>query len=160
MTIQDSIKSQYCAALEMFKQAVVKCPAALWDDAAYANRFGHIAYHALHFTHLYLQPTVNDFAAWGKPGKVEGGLEKNAPGQLYSREEILEYLEIVCEEVQKQVSVLDPNAASGFFWLPCDKLELQFYNIRHLQQHTGELCERLGAAGEIEVDWVLMGPKQ
>jgi hypothetical protein len=35
---------------------------------------------------------------------------------------------------------------------------LQFYNIRHVQQHTGELCERLGAKGEVEVDWVGMQP--
>jgi hypothetical protein len=51
---------------------------------------------------------------------------------------------------------MDLEAESGFYWLPFDKLELQFYNIRHVQQHTGELCERLGAQGEIEVDWVGM----
>lgn len=48
------------------------------------------------------------------------------------------------------------HAESGFYWLPFDKLELQFYNIRHIQQHTGEHCERLGAYGEIEVGWVGM----
>jgi hypothetical protein len=31
---------------------------------------------------------------------------------------------------------------------------LQLNNIRHIQQHAGELCERLGAHGEIEVGWV------
>ncbi len=48
------------------------------------------------------------------------------------------------------------NAEPSFYWLSFDKLELQFYNIRHIQQHTGELCERLGAYGEIEVGWVGM----
>jgi hypothetical protein len=32
-------------------------------------------------------------------------------------------------------------------------LELQLYNIRHLQLHTGELCERLGTTG-VDVEWV------
>jgi hypothetical protein len=38
------------------------------------------------------------------------------------------------------------------------KLELQFYTIRHLQQHTGELCERLGTEAGIEIGWVGMRP--
>ena len=54
------------------------------------------------------------------------------------------------------VDALDLQAESGFDWLPFNKLELQFYNIRHIQQHTGELCERLGTVGDIEVDWVGM----
>jgi hypothetical protein len=56
------------------------------------------------------------------------------------------------------VDSLDLKAESGFYWLPFDKLELQFYNIRHVQQHTGELCERLGARGDLQVDWVGMKP--
>jgi hypothetical protein len=52
------------------------------------------------------------------------------------------------------------EAESGFYWLPFDKLELQFYNIRYLQQHTGELCERLGAHGELQVQWVGMKPAE
>ena len=47
------------------------------------------------------------------------------------------------------------EAESGFDWLAFNKLELQFYNIRHLQQHVGELCERLGM-GKVDVDWVGM----
>ena len=46
------------------------------------------------------------------------------------------------------------NNESGFSWLPFGKLELQFYSIRHVQHHTGELCERLGTTGDIEVGWV------
>jgi hypothetical protein len=75
-------------------------------------------------------------------------------GEPYSREEILEYHELCREQVEEQVASMDLEAQSGFYWLPCGKLELQFYNIRHIQQHTGELCERLGAAGDVEVEWV------
>jgi hypothetical protein len=53
---------------------------------------------------------------------------------------------------------LDLEAESGFNWLPFDKLELQIYNIRHIQQHTGELYERLGTSGSIELSWVGMKP--
>ncbi len=56
-----------------------------------------------------------------------------------------------------RTAALDTAAPeSGFFWLPFGKLELQFYNIRHLQHHTGELFERLGAVG-VTLDWVGRG---
>ena len=56
------------------------------------------------------------------------------------------------------VDALDLESKSGFDWLPINKLELQFYNIRHIQQHTGELCERLGVVEDIDVGWVGMKP--
>ncbi len=40
--------------------------------------------------------------------------------------------------------------------MPFSKLELQFYTIRHIQQHTGEMMERLGTRAGAEIDWVGM----
>lgn len=74
----------------------------------------------------------------------------------YSQAALLEYLAHVLTQMEAQVDALAMDAESGFDWLPFNKLELQFNNIRHIQQHTGELCERLGAHGEVEVDWVGM----
>jgi hypothetical protein len=50
------------------------------------------------------------------------------------------------------------NAESGFHWLPFNKLELQFYNIRHLQQHVGELSEQLSDKTGLEIRWVKATP--
>jgi hypothetical protein len=58
--------------------------------------------------------------------------------------------------VSEQVPQLNLDAESGFYWLPFDKAELQIYNIRHLQQHAGELMERLGSRAALDVDWVGM----
>ena len=52
---------------------------------------------------------------------------------------------------------LDLSAASGFSWLPFDKLELQIYNIRHLQQHVGDLSTFLMTEVNLEINWVGMG---
>jgi hypothetical protein len=46
---------------------------------------------------------------------------------------------------------LDFDAPSGFFWLPFSKLELQLYNIRHVQHHTGQLIDRLRTVAGIGV---------
>ncbi len=153
MSIQDIIRSQYQASLEMLKQAILKCPDSLWADRQYKNEFWQVAYHALFYTHLYLQPSGEVFVAWSKHKP-----DYNDMGQVrepYSRLEILEYLELCQKQVDQQMaSLADLEAPSGFSWLPFNKLELQIYNLRHLQQHLGELCERLGVSSDIDVNWV------
>lgn len=153
MDFQQVIQSQYLATLEMLKLAVEKCPDGMWNDPADKNKFWHVTYHALFYTHLYLQPTEQDFRPWGKHRKSHD-LSKTA--DPYSKEEILEYLTFCQQQVTEQVPQLNLDAESGFYWLPFDKAELQIYNIRHLQQHAGELMERLGSRARIDVDWVGM----
>jgi hypothetical protein len=152
MSTKDSIKSQYYASLQMLRQAVTKCPDALWDDRSYKNVFWHVVYHSLFYTHLYLAPTRESFKPWSKS---RPGYNEFKEGQEpYSKADILVYFEVVEQQVEEQIGALDPDAPSGFHWLPFNKLELQIYNIRHLQQHAGELYERLGVSNGIEVDWV------
>lgn len=152
------IKSQYKASLAMLRQAIEKCPEALWTDASYQNPFWRLAYHTLIYTHFYLSPREEDFVPWDKFQKDLQLLGREIPGtRVYSRAELLDYLALVLDQVEIQVEALDLDTESGFDWLPFNKLELQFYNIRHIQQHTGELCERLGAHGEVEVAWVGRG---
>jgi hypothetical protein len=167
METQNVIRSQYLAALEMLRQAITRCPESLWDGQADRNRFWHVAYHVLFYTHLYLQPGEADFRPWAKHRKEYNFLgplpwpphKEPDIGAPYSQEEVLEYFELCRQEVEKQVPALDLDAESGFSWLPMGKLELQFYNVRHIQQHTGELMERLGSRAQVDVDWVGKQPQ-
>ena len=153
MDYQHIIRSQYLASLEMLKLTIEKCPDTLWNDPADKNKFWHVAYHALFYTHLYLQPTEQDFRPWAKH-RAAHDLEQTA--DPYSKEEVLEYLAVCQQQVEEKVPQLNLDAESGFYWLPFDKAELQIYNIRHLQQHAGELMERLGSRAGLDVDWVGM----
>jgi hypothetical protein len=162
MGLQATILSQYRAALAMLRQSVVKCPDEMWDDPADGNRFWRVAFHAAFYTHLYAQPTGADFSPWEKHREnyeCLGALpwpphEVPKIGAPYTRAEVLEYLDVCEQQVAARLPLLDMEGPSGFDWQPMSKLELQFYNIRHLQQHTGELCERLGNRGKIDVDWI------
>jgi hypothetical protein len=162
MDIQSAIIDQYAAALEMLRQAVLKCPEAAWDDAQGRKRFWLVTYHALFYTHLYLSDNLNKFKPWEKYRqgihRLGSSAEKAEIGEPYSREEMLEFLEVCRKTAVDQVSSLDLEAESGFEWLPFNKLELQLYNIRHLQHHAAELIEWLGASAGIDVDWVGMAP--
>jgi hypothetical protein len=162
MDIQSAIIDQYGAALEMLKQAINKCPETAWDSAQDRKKFWLVAYHVLFYTHLYLHDGLNTFKPWAKHRaeihRLGASSESPEIGKPYSREEILEFLDLCRQTAVDQVSALDPEAESGFEWLPFSKLELQLYNIRHIQHHTAELIEWLGANEGIDVDWVGMAP--
>ncbi len=152
MDILKVIESQYLAALEMLKEVIVKCPEALWNASGDVEPTWRKAYHALFYAHLYLQDTEKDFKPWPKHHDPETG----AP---FTQVEVLEYLAFTQKQVQERVPHLDLAAASGFEWLSFGKLELQLYNIRHIQQHAGELYERLGIRANInDLAWIDQTP--
>lgn len=159
--VHDVIARQYRAALEMLRQAIAGCPERLWLDAGCENRYWHVAYHALFFAHLYLQDSEAAFQPWAKHrpnfqflGPAPWPPHERANRDLpYSKDEILEYLEFCRAEVEAKVPRVEFSAPSGFRWLKFDKLELQFYNIRHIQHHSAQLADRLRNAEGVGVRW-------
>lgn len=146
MDIKPVLQSQYLAALAMLKQAIVKCPPALWNASRDKDKCWFIAYHAVYFTHLYLHQRREDFVRW----KMHTKPSSQSP---LSKEEVLEYLAFVEGEVIRRIPGLNLQAGSGFHGFRLNKLEFQLVSIRHIQQHTGELYERLGSRKNVKLDW-------
>jgi len=160
MEIQKAVARQYQSSLRMLGQAIELCPEPLWLEGS-PNRYWHIAYHALFYTHFYLAPNEAEFVSWQhhRPdynflGAVPRKPDVPKVDQPYTQRELLEYLEFCQREVEKRTAALDLEAASGFYWLSFSKLELQFYNLRHLAHHTGQLAERLRSQANIGLPWV------
>lgn len=154
MEFHTMIISQYHAALEMLKQSILACPPALWSSADARTPFWKVAYHALFFTHLYLQDTAGAFRPWARH-REEYQLDSQLGAvEPPDKELVLEYLAFCQRQAAERLAAADLEAASGFEWLPISKFELQLYSIRHIQQHVGELMERLGAHAQIDVGWV------
>ena len=154
MDIHAAIRSQYLAALEMLKQPLLVCPADMWNNSADHNRTWYVAYHALFFTDYYLQDTEDDFQVHAGLPDDRGDLS----GAFVSQADVLGYLAFCQALVNARVPQMDLAAPSGFGRRHFDKFELQIYSIRHIQQHAGELMERIGARVPIEVDWVSVAP--
>ena len=142
----------------MLKDAVENCPDSLWNNEAYTNPFWHVVFHAIFYTHFYLHATQDNFIPWEKHKDELVSLEDDPGDEIYTKEEIIDYIAYFERKIDELVDDLDLEAGSGFYWLPFNKLELQLYNIRHIQHHTGELSERLGKFEDIEVGWVGMMP--
>ncbi len=152
MNVKQVIQSQYLAALAMLKQAIVKCPPNVWDDPADKDRFWFIAYHTLYYAHRYLKTENKGYVRWNKPqyGKQETAMPK---------EQILERLKTVEREVAEQVALMNLDGKSGYAGFLANKMELQLYNIRHIQQHAGELYERLRPYN-VKIGWVSQRNKE
>ncbi len=161
--VREALKSQYRAATAMLAQAVEQCPDDLWTSDAHKNKFWHVAYHALFYMHLYLQPSEADFKPWEKHceeyqylGAVPGQPHRLAKiGEPYSKAEVMEYLGICVSMIDSAVDRIDLGSPeSGFWWYKMSKLEHQLVNIRHIQHHTAQLADRLGAENGPGVAWV------
>jgi hypothetical protein len=159
--IKAGIARQYHSSLTMLGKAIEACPEQLWLEGS-PNRFWHIAYHALFYTHLYLSPTEADFTF--RPGHRFSSqfldaahwdpAEPSVLDNPYSQSELLAYVEFCFHEAETRTVTADLAAPSGFYWLALDKFELQLYNIRHIQHHTGQLIERLRTHASLGVSWV------
>ncbi len=164
-----ALRGQYHAALVMLQQAVERCPEDLWNSSAHPNRFWHVAYHALFFTHLYLQPNDAAFQAWEYHREEYQFLGRlpwpphDAPkiGESYAKAEVLAYGRYCAAMVNDAVDHLDLSAPDcGFWWYQMPKLAHQMVNIRHLQHHAGQLADRLRAAAHVGIDWIGAGDKE
>ena len=154
--LRAALKSQYHAALAMLREAIERCPGGLWSSDERKNPFWWIAYHALHYTHLYIQPSESAFRPWehDQPGLPDLD-EPLETFRSYTKAELLAYWTFCDEMVDDTVDgldLLDPE--SGFSWKKTSRAEHQIASIRHIQHHTAQLTDRLRAAANVGIDWV------
>jgi hypothetical protein len=138
MEARKAVRSQYLAALKMLREAVSKCPEDIWDAEQDQDRVWFKAQHALYWTQRYLRSTDRRFV----PGALH---KKPTAGEPMPKSAVLNYLRSIEQQVVKNLST--PGGPS------LRRLELHLINIRHLQQHVGELYERLGVRAHITLHW-------
>lgn len=170
--LRRALKSQYHAGLAMLRHTIERCPTDQWVGTGHTNDVWQIAYHALYFTHLYLQPEEAAFRPWpGHRGEVQhpDGIAGPADPssalpllpQPYTRDEVLAYWQTCEAMVDDAVDALElGRLTSGFDGYPMSKLEHQLVNLRHLQHHTGQLADRLRYAADIGTPWAGAGPER
>jgi hypothetical protein len=164
MDTQSILISQYRASLEMLRAAIAQCPEHVWTDDSRRNRFWRIAYHTLHYAHLYLGRSLETFVPWegARADYQYLGAKPYPPYEMpvidepCSREDLLDFARLVDVRVDASIRGLPLDDPSGFPWLPFGRLELTIYSIRHIQHHAGQLVDRLREHSGIHVAWTGM----
>jgi hypothetical protein len=160
--LQRAIAGQYHAGLTMLREPIERCSDGLWTARSHAADFWQVAYHALFFTHLYLQPDEASFEPW-EHHRQEYQFIQSVPwppfgppnlGEPYTREQVLAYGSLCDGMIDDGVARLDLGAGEcGFWWYKMPKLDHQIMNLRHLQHHAADLAERVRAEDGGEFAW-------
>lgn len=160
------LASQYHASLAMLRECIERCPDDLWYDTTPTNAYWQIAYHALYFAHMYLEPDEAAFRPWEHeqgnvqhpdaiPGRADPASTQPLIPNPYTKAQVLAYWQHCDDMVDAAVRSLDLQSPEcGFHWYRAPKLEHQIVNLRHIQNHTAQLGDRLRAATGTGIRWV------
>jgi hypothetical protein len=156
-TVRTITWQQFGAAIDMLANALRACPDSLWADRSQQPPFWYVAYHTLIFLDLYLSGSVEGFAP---PAPV--GLEDFDPSgvlreQPYTKDELQTYLRHCRRKCQATIEALSDEQAAQPCRFPSFEvsfLELQLYNMRHVQEHAAQLSFILGQRVGWAADWV------
>ena len=155
--LKTALWRQFGAAIDMLANAMLACPADLWSDRSQEPPFWYIAYHTLIFLDLYLSGSVEGFAP---PAPI--GVEDFDPAgvlreQPYTKDELQTYLRRCRRKCQATIEALTDEQAAQLCRFPSFELnflELQLYNMRHVQEHAAQLSLILGHQIGWSADWV------
>ncbi len=163
MDPQAAFRSQFQAAIRTLRKAIETCPDDLWTDDSFGNTYWRVAYHALHYTHLYLSPSEAQFSSWPKAREHVYYLgdrlhwpphDEIVVGEPYSKADLIEYADRIEAELPSLLDATSLESESGFEWIPFGRFELHLYNLRHAQHHAGQLIERLRTSADTGVGWI------
>jgi hypothetical protein len=153
---------QFGAAIDMLDNAVVACPPELWTgrlwpappSSPFPPQFGefwYVASHVLFWLDLYLSGIPEEEFAPPAPF-AQGELDsvESLPDRPYTREGVRAYLASLRAQCHTTLTALTKEQAGRpviYPWAkgqPVSYLELQLYNLRHVQEHAAQLSLFLG----------------
>ena len=148
---------QFSTTIESFENALVDCPDELWETQLWEDepdqwvaegfsKFWYLCYHTLFWLDLYLTGAEEGFTPPAPFDLVEMEANETLP-RVYTREELLNYLDDCRNNYQQTISDLTPEQANrtcSFAWGDLPYAELLLYVMRHVQEHAAQLHMFLG----------------
>ncbi len=145
---------QFGAAIDMFENALVKCPESLWDDK---SKFWYIAYHTLFFTDYYLTELPDKFLPPQPYTLSEFDPDGAMPERGYTKDELVTYTQYCREKCRNLIAGMTDEKLS-LRWNDGQRnysmYKLLLYNLRHVMHHTGQLNLMLGKIDHQLPIWV------
>ena len=123
----------------MLENAIQQCPGEYWDTD---TKFWYNAYHCLFFLDYYLTMQPATFAP--PPPFTLSEFGDDMPERVYTKEEVMNYLQFNREKCKKLVTGLTEEKLNDR-WINesgsmnYSILEILLYNMRHVQHHAGQL---------------------
>jgi hypothetical protein len=164
--------SQLGAAIDTLDNALVACPDALWRERLWRipadqsippelAEFWYLAYHTLFWLDLYCSGSAEGFAPPPPITLEELDPSGKTPERPFTREELRAYLAYARQKCHTTIETIADERAAQTVDFPWAKkwavryVELQLYNMRHVQEHAAQLSLMLGQHGiQTASSWV------
>ncbi len=148
---------QFGASIDTLKNAITACPENLWGDESRVHQFWYMSYHTLFFLDFYLKANPESFQPPTPFTLSELDPAGVMPERIYSKEELLGYLEYCREKCRNLILTMSEERATERFALGRVDLsiaELMLYNLRHVQHHAAQLNMILRLETDSAPGWV------
>ncbi len=136
-SLREILWKQFGATIDMLENAILLCPENFWND----TRFWYSAYHTIFYLDYYLSTNPNEFIPPSPFTLSEFDHTGKMPGSIYSKKELLDYLEFTRKKCFDLINDLtEENAEKRFAneYRNYSRLEIILYNMRHVQHHVGQ----------------------
>ncbi|TKJ40370.1 hypothetical protein CEE37_08565 [candidate division LCP-89 bacterium B3_LCP] len=136
------IWNQFGAAIDTLGEAIKACPEDLWRDRSQKPEYWYTAYHTLFWLDFYLSDTPDGFTPPKPFDMSEMDPAGLLPDRVYSKQELLTYLEHGRQKCLTKIEGLTEEKAEQryqFGWMDFTITELLLYNMRHVQHHAAQL---------------------
>lgn len=147
--LKESLWKQFGASIDMLKNAILLFPEEQWNAS---HEFFYNAYHCLVFLDYYLTfPAPKNFSpplpfTITASDKIPTGcIDDLVPDRIYSKQELLDYLQANREKCYQVIAGLTAEMLSER-WIEQEENgrnyavpELLLYNMRHVQHHAAQL---------------------
>jgi hypothetical protein len=134
---------QFGASIDMLENAIVACPEKIWSDRSRNPEVWYMVYHTLFWLDFYLSGTSQGFHPPAPFNLDEMDPAGILPGRVYTKAELLRYLEHGREKCWTTISALTEETARRPYALgrhgDITRAELLLYNMRHVQHHMAQL---------------------
>lgn len=169
---REALWPQFGGAIDMLEQAMVACPDTLWDERVWpdapeepesggSGRFWAVAYHTLFWLDAYLSGSVEAYTP-PAPFALDEGDRAATRTEPYAKAQLRAWLATLRQQAHARLAALTDEQARqpfAFPWQPerpISYLQLQLYNLRHVQEHAAHLSLLLGQRGlpPAALDWI------
>ncbi|MFN8529033.1 MAG: DinB family protein [Anaerolineae bacterium] len=153
--VKTAVWQQFGAAIDFLADTVRLCPDDLWRAPLWLTpnvqpelaQFWYVTYHTLFWLDLYLTGAEEGFLPPPPFTLIEQDENGPLPERVYTKDELLAYLEEVRRNCKATIDGLTDETAERvcrFGWGQCSFLELLMYNMRHVHGHASQLNMLLG----------------
>lgn len=156
--MKQSLWRQMGASIDMLENAIRACPDDVWGDDEREPQCWYLVYHTLFWLDYYSSATGEGFAPPEPFTLGEMDPAGVMPGRVYTRGEMLTYLDYGRNKTREAIGLLDEDKAAGAaspVRPDVGATEIFLYNMRHVQHAAAQLNLVLRAETKSAPRWVI-----